>query len=446
MAPPARKKSRRPLFPYTRDWQRPAIDWQPIVRDIKKYGIRNGAQLTIAPTGTIATVSGCEAYGCEPVFALAYIRHVNDKGRDLQLQYTSPSFEKALRDAGLDDAQIKAVVEEVNVQGSCQDVAGVPESVRHTFVVSADISPEEHVRMQAAMQAFVDNSLSKTINMPSTATEKDVATAYMLGWKLGCKGMTVYVTGSREKVVLETHDTAKAKQDNKQDEAAAPVASPGDSTPRDIDTLVETVTAEEPDAVTFASVKKDRPRELFGRTFQVGTPLGKTYVTINENGDGRGHPFEIFTHTSKAGSETAAVSEAIGRLISLVLRFTSPISPRERLKEIVRQLDGIGGGRSTGFGPSRVRSLPDGIAQVLQEYIDETESEAALTQATTSARNHHNGHSLSRSGQSQIAAGTPKSASPTAQAIGDLCPECGEPALVNEEGCRKCHSCGYSEC
>jgi ribonucleoside-diphosphate reductase alpha chain len=312
----------------------------------------------------------------------------------------------------------------------------VPENVRHTFVVSADISAEEHVRMQAALQAFVDNSLSKTINMPSSATEQDVATAYMLGWKLGCKGMTVYVTGTREKVVLETHETAKTKQ-----EKTAP-----DTDTRDIDTLMETLPADESEPISFAAVKKERPRELFGRTFQVGTPLGKTYVTINENGDGRGHPFEIFTHTSKAGSETAAVSEAIGRLISLILRFTSPISPRERLKVIVRQLEGIGGGRSTGFGPTRVRSLPDGIAQVIQEYIDETESDEALAQATARARGHQDRVGSNGEGQAQIGAGTSKSTLPISQPIGDLCPECGEAALVNEEGCRKCHSCGYSEC
>ena len=428
-----------PLFPYSRNWSRPALNWKKIVDGIKKHGIRNGAQLTVAPTGTIATVSGCEAYGCEPVFALAYIRHVNDKGRDLQLQYTSPLFEQALRTAGLNDDQIATIVEEVTVKGSCQDVSGVPDRIRHTFVVSADITAEEHVRMQAAMQAFVDNAISKTCNFSEGATEDDIAAVYKLGWKLGCKGMTVYVTGSRDKVVLETHATAQAKKD----EAAPTVVQA--AVPAPVPTLVI------PSPSVY--VKKQRPRELFGRTFQVGTPLGKTYVTINENGDGRGHPFEIFTHTSKAGSETAAVSEAIGRLISLILRLSSPITPRERLKEIIRQLDGIGGGRSTGFGPSRVRSLPDGIAQVLQEYMDETESEETLAQATARAHNHGlnssdvktgSGHSLSAG----IQAASAVNAAPTmmAQAIGDLCPECGEPTLINEEGCRKCHSCAYSEC
>jgi len=433
----------KPLFPYTRNWERPTLDWDKITSKLKKHGIRNGAQLTVAPTGTIATVSGCEAYGCEPVFALSYIRHVNDKGRDLQLQYTSPLFEKALRDAGLNTDQITAIVEEVNVKGSCQDVSSIPERIRHTFVVSSDISAEEHVRMQAAMQAFVDNAISKTINAPSTFTESDVAAVYKLGWKLGCKGMTVYVTGSRDKVVLETHATVQAKQ---KDEAVMPVEAL--QTPQ-LALMDHAVHAESALPLTSAVVKKDRPRELIGRTFQVGTPLGKTYVTINENGEGRGQPFEIFTHTSKAGSETAAVSEAIGRMISLVLRLTSPISPRERVKEIIRQLEGIGGGRSTGFGAARVRSLPDGIAQILSEYIAETEAALSPVQASPqvaapaaskalpiAATNNHTDHN---DRVLPISAGA-------VTAVGDLCPECGEASLVSEEGCRKCYSCAYSEC
>ncbi len=419
-----------PLFPFTRDWKRPIIDWSSVVTGIKQHGIRNGAQLTVAPTGTIATVSGCEAYGCEPVFALSYIRHVNDRGQDLQLQYTSPLFERALRDAKLNDAQIKAIVEEVNAKGSCQDVAALPEHIRHAFVVSADVSADEHIRMQAAMQAFVDNAISKTCNFPEGTTIEDVEKAYLLGWKLGCKGMTVYVTGSRDKVVLETHATAQAKKDE-----AAPIAAI-EAAPKPALTPVA-----EP---TPVSLKKIRPRQLIGRTYQVDTPLGKTFITINENGEGRGHPFEIFTHTSKAGSETAAVSEAIGRLISLALRMVSPITPRERLKEIVRQLEGIGGGRSTGFGAARVRSLPDGVAQVLHEYLDQTEHEIGVPiivpEAIAARKEHH------ANGNGQTAALPAQTFGASKKAIGDLCPECGEASLVNEEGCRKCYSCGFSEC
>jgi ribonucleoside-diphosphate reductase alpha chain len=435
----------KPLFPYSRDWGRPALNWTEIVSGIKQYGIRNGCQTTVAPTGTIATVSGCEAYGCEPVFALAYTRHVNDKGQDLKLQYTSPLFQKALEDSGLNPEQIKAIVEQVNVMGSCQDVAGIPERVRHTFVVSSDISVEEHIRMQAAMQAFVDNAISKTVNAPNNATLSDVEQAYMLGWKLGCKGMTVYVTGSREKVVLETHATAQAKQ---KEEQPAQTAIATTATPAPAVSQPAATTAQSAPMKIFGHVKKSRPRRLAGRTYQVGTPLGKTYITVNENGEGRGQPFEIFTHTSKAGSETAAVSEAIGRLISLVLRVASPISPRERLNEIVQQLVGIGGGRSSGFGAARVRSLPDGVAQALQEYLDETSDVENLDEPlhveevapkALNGNGHHTKTNGTNGAKSAVGVNNGK-------IVGDLCPECGEATLINEEGCRKCYTCGYSEC
>jgi ribonucleoside-diphosphate reductase alpha chain len=408
-----------PLFPYSRDWKRPALDWEKIVKGIKKHGIRNGAQMTIAPTGTIATVSGCEGYGCEPVFALAYIRHVNDKGRDLQLQYTSPLFEQALRQANLREAHIQRIIEHVNLHGSCQQAPDLPDHIRHTFVVSGDITAEEHIRMQAAMQRFVDNAISKTINFPSGATVKDVETAYLLGWKLGCKGLTVYVTGSREKVVLETHATAKQKE--------------GDAQPETTTTALTAPQSKSPEAVPlFPEMKKPRPRRLEGRTYRIGTPLGGTYITINENGEGRGHPFEMFIHTSKAGSETAAISEALGRLSSLIMRMASPVPPRERVKEIIRQLEGIGGDRAIGFGPQRVRSLPDGIAQVLREYLDET-SDGAEDYAPLPKR-YVADQRLLEQPQGQL------------ELIGELCPECGEASMVNEEGCRKCHNCGYSEC
>ncbi|MFQ3535417.1 MAG: adenosylcobalamin-dependent ribonucleoside-diphosphate reductase [Aggregatilineales bacterium] len=417
-----------PLFPYTRDWKRPKLDWDKISKGIQKHGIRNGAQLTVAPTGTIATVSGCEGYGCEPVFALAYIRHVNDKGRDLQLQYTSPLFEQALREAKLSNEQIKRIIEHVNLYGSCQEAPDLPEPIRHTFVVSSDISTEEHIYMQAAIQRFVDNSLSKTINMPSHATLQDVATAYMLGWKLGCKGLTVYVTGSREKVVLETHATAKQKE--KEGEAQSEATTSTLTTAHQ--SIISPNGREAEPIMLFPEPKKPRPRRLEGRTYRIGTPLGGTYITINENGEGRGHPFEMFIHTSKAGSETAAISEALGRLSSLIMRMASPIPPRERVKEIIRQLEGIGGERAIGFGPQRVRSLPDGIAQVLREYLDETSDDA-----------HDHAPLPKRYSADQY---LPSRAKAQLELVSELCPECGEASMVNEEGCRKCYSCGYSEC
>jgi len=418
------------LVKYEHDWGRPLLDWEEIAEGIRRHGIRNAAQTTVAPTGTIATVAGCEGYGCEPVFALAYVRHVNDNGKDLQLTYASPQFEKALKAAGLEAEARREIVEKVLEHGACQNIPEVPESIRHIFVVSTDISAEEHVRMQAAMQAFVDNSLSKTINFPEAATEEDVAKAYLLAWELGCKGITVYVTGSREKVVLETKATAGKKQGIVVENFRS---SSEEGRRRDVsaDILATQLAA-------WHETKKPRPRALVGRTYRVETPLGKAFITVNENGGQQ--PFEVFINTAKAGSETAAVSEAIGRLISYVLRLASPIAPRDRLAEVVKQLSGIGGGRSLGFGPHRVRSLPDGVGQVLNEYL-KGETDPDVMEKKTSG-NRHFGEEPSKNGGETL----DEVPQQMPLKMGDLCPECGEATMVNEEGCRKCYTCGYSEC
>jgi ribonucleoside-diphosphate reductase alpha chain len=374
-----------------RDFGRPGIDWAQIVAGLREHGIRNAAQTTVAPTGTIATVAGCEGYGCEPVFALAYIRHVDDGGRDLRLTYTSPSFEQALMHEGMEDAEREAIVQQVMMLGSCQQVDQVPEDLRQVFVVSQDVRVEEHVRMQAALQTFVDNSMSKTINFPKDASHDDVAKAYMLAWELGCKGLTVYVTGSRKRVVLETKDTEASRADDGSEVVQLPM---------------------------WQEKRKSRPQRLEGCTYQINTPVGKAFVTINENEGSQ--PFEVFITTAKAGSETAAVSEAIGRMISYALRVASPVPPRQRMGDVVRQLAGIGGGRPLGFGPNRVLSLPDGLAQALAAYLGNTPQNATERLDP---------------GEDQLS-----------MRIGDLCSECGAPAVVNEEGCRKCYSCGYSEC
>ncbi|MBI4631279.1 MAG: adenosylcobalamin-dependent ribonucleoside-diphosphate reductase [Chloroflexi bacterium] len=309
----------QPLQPYTHNYQRPALNWNHITESIKKHGIRNACQTTVAPTGTIATVAGCESYGCEPVFALAYIRHVNDKGQDLKLTYASPMFEQALIKAGISEEKRKEIVEQVMHDGTCQN-------------------------------------------------------------------------GSREKVVLETHATAKAKEPKSESPQPIPM---------------------------FHESKKPRPKMLRGETFQIESPMGKSYVTINRNGGEE--PFEVFINTGKAGSEIFAVSEAIGRLISYALRLASPVSPRERLAEIVRQLNGIGGGRPMGFGPNRVLSLPDAVGRALSAYLNIEDQTIAQVEPQPESKQ-------------------------MVMKIGDLCPSCGEAAMVNEEGCRKCYACGHSEC
>ncbi len=432
------------ILPFTRDWYRPALDWNGIVEDIRRYGIRNAAQTTVAPTGTIATVCGCEGYGCEPVFALGYVRHFKDGDKDVELVYTSPLFDQALDATDLSEARKTAIKQHAATYGSCQNLADLPEHLRHTFVVSSDITAEEHVRMQAAIQAFVDNSISKTCNFPEGATEEDVAKAYQLAWELGCKGLTVYVTGSRQVVVLETKATQQKKSEG---EATAPATTNGthdgvangyvNGATNGAAIMVNgavnghAVSTGKSDSYSREDGKRDdvkpvvlkrpRPRRLQGSTYRKETPLGSAYITVNS--DERNEPFEVFLNVGKAGSEVAAVSEAMGRLISLVLRMPASLPPSERLRWVMDEMAGIGGGRPLGFGANRVRSLPDGVAQVLAEHLSELPPTATLELQAE-----------------QLAL-------PIAQRpIGDICPECGEASFLNVEGCRKCHVCGYSEC
>lgn len=800
------------LSPYQRDYGRPYLDWPMIMRDINRHGIRNAAQTTVAPTGTIATVCGCEGYGCEPVFALGYTRHFKDGDKDVELSYTSPLFEAALDSCtSITPSGKKDILSYVLAYGTLDGCpTGMPPEIRRTFAVSSDILPEEHVGMQAAIQAFVDNSISKclaegtliqtdrglvaiedfssneqpgefypvhgintsagdpitahycagnqlatkvrlsngaeivgatlshrimttdgwkllselkkgdsvvgrfseshgvggmeivwhdsvltngndvstpkamsgelakflgmicadghlqessglvsitknetsvlcefsrltkslfgveakfttdkrngvtsahitsrnlvryltslignraankhapyqilqgskyekseflsgltldgyfkqrcglvvyegrseklayqafemcnsfglpkvyafnkpvpkyggkvygvlvsnemqsivtpielhkrqptqwgryrvqiaessiesakvladadgysnwrmlnqrkpsfcwnttalqlgiealapvyavqsvedagmvpmydvevigthsyvtngivshnTCNFGPDATEQDVADAYMLAWELGCKGLTVYVTGSRDKVVLETAATKAKKEtiDLKIEENIGKILKNIRAS--------DTPNASESNPVPVA--KRPRPSRLTGATYRKETPLGKAYVTIND--DENGDPFEVFLNVGKAGSETDAISEGLGRLISLVLRISDDVSPHERLRQVMDELKGIGGGRSMGFGPNRVRSLPDGIAQVLGDHLG---SFGEMLSA-----------GIDKEGLGKIK---------NALALGELCPECGEATLLNIEGCRKCQACGYSEC
>ncbi|MBN1162357.1 adenosylcobalamin-dependent ribonucleoside-diphosphate reductase [Patescibacteria group bacterium] len=383
-----------PIKPFGRDWGRPEIDWDEVTEGLKSYGIRNGAQTTIAPTGTISTVAGIEGYGCEPVFALAYYRNVYQAAGDegtLTLTYISPMFEKALNSSGLAEEQKKNVIDEVIKKGSCQNIDEIPEHVKNTFVVSADIKPEEHILMQASLQAFVDNSISKTCNFPESATKDDIAKVYLMGWELGCKGLTVYVTGSRTEVVLETKDT-KDKKDG---------------------------------GAFNKPVEFERGYKLAGSTYKLPTPQGKAFITVNKVADGT--PVEVFANVGKAGSDVAGLSEALGRLISGWLRV-SPY-PIETVKEIVHQMIGIGGSQSVGFGKNRVTSIPDAVAKVLVE-----EFQLRVRPGDVYDDNGAGSHVIENGKKQNVFDRT------------DMCPECGNYTLVYEEGCAKCYFCGFSKC
>lgn len=386
----------RPLKTYQFDYQRPEVDWSKVVVGIKAHGIRNAAQTTIAPTGTISTVAGVEGYGCEPVFALAYYRNVFQAAGDekgLTLTYTSPLFLEVLEKHGIFGEERKKIIDQVIQKGSCQDVGGLPQEIKDVFVVSSDITAQEHIMMQASIQAFIDNSISKTCNFPAEATQDDVAQVYKMGWELGCKGLTVYVAGTRQEVVLETKETKDSKLSaDEQLEVIKPKSN---------------VTAE-----------VARGYKLQGSTYKIKTPQGTAYVTINK--DDFGQPLEVFVNVGKAGTDMSALSEALGRLLSGWLRASE--DRKLTTKDIVVQLVGIGGATSVGYGKNRVSSLPDAVAKLIAEEFGITV----------------------RANGSNIIDQEEDAVSYFAQA--DLCPECGNSSLVIEEGCAKCYSCGYSRC
>jgi len=361
-------------------------------RSIYKDGpaLRNSTVTTIAPTGSISIIAGTSS-GIEPIFALAF-RHVvkQPEGGERVLTFVDPIFERVAKERGFWSEELMA---EIARRGTCHGVEGVPPEVQRVFVTAHEVAPEWHIRTQAAFQKNTDNGVSKTINLPNEARVDDVADAYRLAYETGCLGITVFRDGCKSEQVLNV-GTVEKKTESR-DETPAATKAP-----------------------------KPRPAVLTGTTYRKNTPLGTAYITVNSNGEGMRQPFEIFVNIGKAGSDTTALAEALGRLISLVLRLPSPLSAFERAQEIVSQLRGIGSGRATGFGPKRVMSLPDAVAQVLAEHVGLTGTEPlpGLPDLDNEAR------------KLPLFSGA------------DLCPECGQATFVMEEGCKKCHACGFSEC
>jgi ribonucleoside-diphosphate reductase alpha chain len=358
--------------------------------------LRNATVTTVAPTGTISIIAGCTS-GIEPLFAIAFRHIVGDR----KLTFINPHFERLAREMGFYSQEL---MEKVVQQGAIHGLDEVPDEVQRVFVTAHEVEPEWHVRTQAAYQRHTDNGVSKTVNLPNVASVEDVAEVYRMAYREGCLGITVFRDGCKDTQVLHVGSGEK-----KSITAVATAAS----------------------ALPAGETKiKPRPRLVQGVTYRAETPLGAAFVTVNDNGGDE--PFEVFLNVGKAGSDTAAVAEAIGRLISLTLRLPSVLSPRDRLKEIANQLSGIGGGRSLGFGVRRVRSLPDAIAQVLAEHVATKSAQSAAAGSVVEGRSV--GDPRSPEGAGDVTA------------IGDLCPDCGHASLVYEEGCQKCYSCGYSEC
>jgi ribonucleoside-diphosphate reductase alpha chain len=300
----------------------PAFDWEALKQLIKERGIRNATTTTIAPTGSISIIAGVSS-GIEPIFALAYTRrHVLDED---ELTQVNPLFEALSRDRGFYSAEL---MREVGRRGSIQGLDDLPADVRQLFVTAHDIAPEWHIRTQAAFQRYVDNAVSKTVNFPNGATREDIAGAYLLAHKLGCKGLTIYRDGSRQEQVLN-RGTAES------DSAASG---------RDRVELVP----------------RPRPMVTKGATEKIPLGCNRTlYVTINEDEQGL---CEVFLQMGKSGGCTASQSEAIGRLISLTLRSGVEI------EAIIRQLKGIRCPSPSWHNGGSALSCSDAIAKSIERY------------------------------------------------------------------------------
>ena len=353
--------------------------------------MRNATVTTIAPTGTISIIAGASS-GIEPIFALAFKRHVLD-GKELV--EVNPLFEAMAKQEGFfSEALLKRIAE----TGYIEDGVEVPERIRKLYITAHDITPEDHIRMQAAFQKYTDNAVSKTVNFSHDATVEDVAKVYRLAYELGCKGVTIYRDRSRSEQVLYKG--------------------------------VLSSSPEEPEAREVVPEIERRPKErqevTQGSTRKIRTGCGNLYVTVNE--DGEGNLFEIFNQMGKAGGCAASQSEAIGRLVSLA--FRSGVEP----EVVIRQLKGISCHMPVWHQQGKILSCADAIGKAVEWH---------LLMKTPNKEGEDNAKGASASSSQPLLMNLSAKPVPSIFQRG-ACPECGGP-LIFEEGCVKCY-CGYSDC
>ena len=378
--------------------------------EVREKGVRNVTLLTQAPNGTIGTMVGTST-GIEPFYFWNYFR----KSR-----------------LGKHEERVK-VLEEWQ-----QAHPGAP--MPGYFVTAMDLAPEEHVKVQASIQGWVDSSISKTCNLPASYSLEQTREIYELLYRSGCKGGTIYRDGSRDVQVLNLKEDDKKISDSASEIASAAISASeqGAQETSAVNQLEKGSGASSSELVQsdggWQPKVRPRPYKRRGYTVSKATPSGTAHITMNEDEDG--HPFEVFLEIGKAGSDIKAMAEAMGRLMSLILRMASPVSPLERVREIVKQISGIGGARSYGFGKRRVLSLPDAVGQALAENY-----------MSVSQGNEDDGQGAEMGIDGlTVTAPASHSASAVAQGSVDLCPSCGDSAFVRVEGCQTCYACGYSEC
>ncbi len=381
----------------------------------KKIKMRNAALTTVAPTGSISMMLDCSS-GVEPNFALSYVKQDKDGH---QYHYFNRYFEQALKKYQFSEAKIKEIKDEIIKTGSIQRLTDLAEELRRTFVVAMDISAEDHIKMQASFQRYVDNSISKTINFPNSATKEDVFTGFVLAWKMKCKACTVYRDASREVQILNlgTGENIKAPTElGAKKSAEAPLQIPADKNRLEA---------------------RQRPEVLTGKTYRMKTGYGNLYVTINN--DEKGVPFEVFAVIGKSGGFFQEQSEGICRLISLSLRTGV------KIEEIIDNLKGIRGPMPTITDKGTILSLPDAIGQILEEHARTNGGHNPLLQEHSPTEPMM----LQEKEPANVAA-LPQSYEASKKSLADYgfmpgCPDCGAP-LIMSEGCLSCRSCGFTRC
>ncbi len=365
--------------------------------------MRNATLTTIAPTGTISIIAGPCSSGIEPLFALSYYRNVMDNDKLVEVE---PLFEQVARQRGFYSTKL---MEKIAESASIKDIKEIPEDVRRVFVTSHDIAPEWHVRMQAAFQKYVHNATSKTINFPHEAAIEEVRKAYIMAFDLNCKGITIYRDKSREEQVL---NVGKPKDKPQGDGLAS------NSQSQKQERIIHEIKKE--------IAPRPRPEVIIGTTTKVSTGCGNLYVTINIDEDGK--PFELFTQMGKAGGCAASQLEATGRLVSLAFRANIEV------KSIIEQLRNIRCPSPSWEKGQRIFSCADAIARVIERRLINTQPAALVTaeSATIPMKHSHDDQLQSSDLDEQVN-------------IVGMCPDCGG-TLRHEEGCVKCHGCGYSKC
>ncbi len=377
--------------------------WEGSVYAAKGRGqrrLRNSTRTTVAPTGTLSIIADCSG-GTEPVFALAFTRqHYLDPKRPqtvTRLREVNKRFERAAREGGFHSQEL---LDALAAGGSLQDQAAAPEWAKRLFVTAHDVSPEWHVRMQAAFQRHTDNAVSKTINFPHDATPEDVEKAYLLAYHEGCKGITIYRDLSREMQVL-SHATVRGPE---QAEAVAAERALGPPAP-----------ARRPGEPYRRRLPDER--ESITHKFRVGDQEG--YVTVGLYEDG--NPGEVFVTISKEGSTIRGLMDSVAVLTSLALQYGVPVD------DLARKFSGV---RFEPHGFTNDPDLPQATSIV--DYIFRWLSERFGAEARARPRRRRRPHKVSLPSKGDISTGV-------------ACPECGS-VMVFAEGCLLCRSCGYEKC